>query len=325
MAQPHRLSSNEVAALVGGLMNMDQDDSSNEDGKDVRSYEFGTDDLSLMGDYYALRMINERFCRIARSVFLPMLRIQPRISAFPPEVKRFEEYVDGLENFVSLTISRIDELRGNSLTVLHPSFVSLLTDSYFGGKVRDIATNRNEFTATESRVIELVTDGLNQALEMAWRDLVHLTFRAQNREENLQFASFVDNDDMIINCSFLVQLPSADPAMLDILYPLQVLKPIASQLRSRMTTETLNADESWQHKLTEALMDVPLDVRVQLAEPTVKLGRLIGIKPDTVVPVELKPDLHMIVADHPMFNVELGAVGPKSAVSVVEERRIGDK
>ena len=51
---------------------------------DVRTFQFGQDDLSLMGDYYALRLINERFARLARSVFLPMLRVQPRITPFPP-------------------------------------------------------------------------------------------------------------------------------------------------------------------------------------------------------------------------------------------------
>ena len=44
--------------------------------KDVRPFQFGSDDLSLLGDYYALRMINERFARMARQVFLPMLRMQ---------------------------------------------------------------------------------------------------------------------------------------------------------------------------------------------------------------------------------------------------------
>ena len=39
------------------------------DDSNIRPFKFGSDDLSLMGDYYALRMINERFARFARSVF----------------------------------------------------------------------------------------------------------------------------------------------------------------------------------------------------------------------------------------------------------------
>ena len=49
------------------------------DSSEIHAFQFGEDDLSLMGDYYALRLINERFARISRGVFLPMLRVQPRI------------------------------------------------------------------------------------------------------------------------------------------------------------------------------------------------------------------------------------------------------
>ena len=87
----------------------------------IQKFNFGSDDLSLLGDYYALRLINERFARTVRGVFLPLLRVQPRISSFPPEVKSFEEYSSGLDAFMSLTNSRIDELRGSMLTVLPPS------------------------------------------------------------------------------------------------------------------------------------------------------------------------------------------------------------
>ena len=59
-----------------------------------------------MGDYYALRLINERFARMVRGIFLPMLRLQPKINPFPPEVKTYDEYSAGLENFMSLTTSR---------------------------------------------------------------------------------------------------------------------------------------------------------------------------------------------------------------------------
>ena len=68
-----KLSSEEVEALMDGLKSSAHDvlaDVSN--SADVRTFQFGQDDLSLMGDYYALRLINERFARLARSVFLPI-------------------------------------------------------------------------------------------------------------------------------------------------------------------------------------------------------------------------------------------------------------
>ena len=83
MASTRKLSSDEVNALIEGLSEDSSDTSvASTEHKDVRPFQFGSDDLSLLGDYYALRMINERFARMARQVFLFMLRIQPRISSF---------------------------------------------------------------------------------------------------------------------------------------------------------------------------------------------------------------------------------------------------
>ena len=229
-----KLTSDEVNALMEGLQDSPQGlniDVSSSD--DVRPFAFGEDDLSLMGDYYALRQVNERFARQARAVFLPMLRIQPRITSFAPEVKTFDEYCASIDAFMNLNISRIEELRGAFLLAIPPKFISTLTASYYGGNINSGGGSRNEFTSTEERVIELVSDGLNQALMMSWRDLMPVTLIEQGREINTQFASVVDGSELVIICSFVIQLPGAGSDTLDLVYPLQTLKPIASQLRSR--------------------------------------------------------------------------------------------
>lgn len=318
---PTKLSAGEVAALVGGLMDMGMDDGSD---VEVRAYKFGENDLSILGDYYALRMINERFCRIARSVFLPMLRIQPRISAFPPEMKTFDDYSDELENFVSLTISRIEELRGQQMIVMPPSFVSILTDSYYGGSIHSKPTSakRNEFTSTELRVIEIVTEGLNRALEMAWKDLTSVSFTPQSHDENLQFATFVDADDMVVNCSFMVQLPNSDHANFDILYPLQTLKPLAGQLRSRMQSDLVDDDMTWRDRLERAVMEVPLEVTARLATPEVALGDLMAAKSGQTMPVKLRPTPSMLVDGQKLFDVDFGTVGGKTAMKLIREHEL---
>lgn len=320
-ATPRKLSAKEVAALVGGLMDGGGDFGTSASGAEVRPYVFGSNDLSALGDYHALRMINERFCRIARSVFLPMLRIQPRLSAFPPEVRSYDDYRNSQDNFVSLTNTRIDELRGNHLIVIPPAFISLLTDAYYGGSIRHVKSQRNEFTATEQRVIEIVTDRLNQALQLAWRDLMVLTLSVNSREENMQFAAFVDGEDMIVNCSFMVQLPNTEPASFDILYPLQTLKPIGSLLRSRMQSDSLDDDQSWRDRLERAVMSVPLQVAARLCEPDIPLRQLTQLKEGDVVPATLSDTVQVLVEGRPMFLATPGEVAGKSALSVT--RRLG--
>lgn len=325
MTSSRKLSTEEVSALIEGLDERGPQGSAPIDlaeSVDVRPFSFGSDDLSVLGDYYALRMINERFARHSRATFLPMLRIQPRISSFPPEVKTFDEYCEGIEGFMSLTTVRIDELRGSMMMTMAPSFISILTNSYYGGNVISIDSKKSEFTATEERVIELVTNGLCRTLETSWRDLMRVNMHEIGREVNPQFASFVDGGDLVIICSFVVQLPNFDPATFDIIYPLQTLKPIASQLRSRVQSEIAEEDASWRDRLEHAVLSIPLHLSAQLGTPTVPLTKLIYLQPGDVVPMTLNDNVELFLEEQPFYEGEMGEVGGQAAINLLRRMEL---
>ena len=316
-----KLSQDEVDALIRSLDNEEGVISSKNivTDKDVREFAFGSDDLSLLGDYYALRVINERFARLARSVFQPMLRVQPRISAAMPAVMTFDEYCADAPPLMSLTTSRIDELRGSKMMVIRPDFISALTNAYYGGNLGVKHQPRPDFTATETRVIEIVTNGLNQMLLFAWQDLMPLTFSDEAREENLQFASFVDGAETVIVCNFSVQLPQSEPASIDILYPLQTLKPIAAQLRSRMQSEVIDDDMTWRERLERAVMQIRLPINAQLSKPKVSLRKLLEIESGDVFPIQIREGLGILVQGQKMFNADIGTVGGISAITITRK------
>jgi flagellar motor switch protein FliM len=313
-----KLTSEEVDALMDGLQGSDYEVQADvADSSEVRSFQFGEDDLSLMGDYYALRLINERFARHARSVFLPMLRLQPRISPFPPEVKTFDEYCEGIENFMNLNISRMEELRGPMLLTLGPKFISTLTASFYGGSIHQPDQKRTEFTSTEERVIELVYEGLSECLSAAWTDLMPVALTYQGREVNPQFASFVDGGELVIICAFLIQLPNGDSVNMDVVYPLQTLKPIASQLRSRMQSDTSD-DVSWRERMEHAILNIPLNVTAFLGEPVMSMGQLIRLQSGDVVPIQVNEGIELRVENNPIFLADIGEVSGQAAISLTK-------
>jgi len=313
-----KLTSEEVDALMEGLQASDYEVQADvADSSDVRAFQFGQDDLSLMGDYYALRLINERFARHARGVFLPMLRLQPRISPFPPEVKTFDEYCEGIDNFMNLNISRMEELRGPMLLTLGPKFISTLTASFYGGSIYQPDPKRTEFTNTEERVIELVHEGLSECLSVAWTDLMPITLSHQGREVNPQFASFVDGSELVIICAFLIQLPNGESVNMDVVYPLQTLKPIATQLRSRMQSDT-NDDVSWRERMEHAILNVPLNVTAFLGKPVMSMGQLIRLQTGDVVPIQVNEGIELRVEDNPIFLADIGEVSGQAAVSLTK-------
>ena len=312
-----KLSSDEVSALMDGLQSGELTSNSGiNNDVEVSDFTFGSDNLELLGDYYALRLINERFARLVRSIFLPMIRIQPKINPFPPEVKTYDEYSAGLNSFMSLTTSRIDELRGSMLLVLEPSFVSVLTNCYYGGKLANFPSTKSEFTATEDRIIEIVSDGITQCLQNAWKDLMPITIKHQSREINPQFATLVEASDSVIICSFVVQLPNIDSASFDIIYPLQTLKPIASLLRSRIQSDVIDDDTSWNERLEKSIMHVPLPISAILSEPSVSLSELIRFKEGDIVNLPPVDGVDFFVKDKLLFKAEIGETNSQVAVSL---------
>ena len=283
---------------------------------EVTDFTFGSDNLELLGDYYALRLINERFARLVRSIFLPMIRIQPKINPFPPEVKTYDEYSAGLNSFMSLTTSRIDELRGSMLLVLEPSFISVLTNCYYGGKLANFPSTKAEFTATEERIIEIVSDGIGQCLQNAWKDLMPITIRHQAREVNPQFATLVESTDSVIICSFVVQLPNIDSASFDVIYPLQTLKPIASLLRSRVQSDVIDDDTSWRDRLEKSVLNVPLPISAILSEPSISLSKLVKLKKGDVMNLPPIDGVDFFVDDKLLFKSEIGETNGQAAVSL---------
>ena len=322
MVEPSRkLSSEEVNALMEGLKSGDLSASTTiKDGKEIeyKTFQFGSDDLSLLGDYYALRLINERFARTVRSVFLPLLRVQPRISSFPPEVKSYEEYSSGLDAFMSMTNSRIDELRGSMLTVLPPNFVNLCTSSRYGGKLEVSETNRTEFTSTEEKIIEVVNEGIAKVLEQSWKDLTPITIKFHSREQNPQFAAFVESSDLIIVCSFVMQLPKVDSMSFDIVYPLQTHKPVSSLLRSRVQSDVVESNLSWRDKLEKAVLEVPLKVQSNLSEPVVSMSKLLRIKEGDTLNINVDDTVDFYVSNQKYFKAEMGEVKGNASVKLTK-------
>ncbi|MEK9850736.1 MAG: FliM/FliN family flagellar motor switch protein, partial [Candidatus Puniceispirillum sp.] len=202
------------------------------------------------------------------------------------------------------------------MLVLHPSFISTLTNSFYGGRISSLKARRNEFTTTEERVIELVSDGLNDALEEAWRDLTKITIHTSGREVNPQFASFVDGSDLVIICSFVVQLPNVEAATFDILYPLQTLKPIASQLRSRVQSDQIDDDKSWRERLEQAVLNVPLKLVARLGQPTVSMSKLINLKLNDSFPMQINDEVDLLLENNLIFKGEIGTLNGQAAIKL---------
>ena len=227
-----------------------------------------------------------------------------------------DEYSSSLDSFMSLSTYRIEELRGSLLVVFSPAFISILTNAYYGGNIEVLKTSRQEFTATEERIIEMVNVDLMKQLKLSWKDLTPINFSKLGREMNPQFTNFVDASDLVIICSFVVQLPGVDAANFDVLYPLQTLKPIASLLRSRVQSDIVEDDVSWKDKLESAILEIPLDLKATLSQPLVNMAKLLRVSVGDTIQIPISDKIDVYVEEIKMFNGDLGEYKGNAAVNI---------
>ena len=122
----------------------------------------------------------------------------------------------------------------------------------------------------------------------------------------------------MVICSFVVQLPGAGSDTVDIVYPLQTLKPIASQLRSRVQSDSSQENFSWQEMLEKVILNVPLNISALLGEPTMSVGNMTRLKTGDVLPIMVKDSVTVKVEDQIFYTGEIGELAGKAAINLLK-------
>ena len=160
-------------------------------------------------------------------------------------------------------------------------------------------------------------EGATKTLSEAWKEVYEANFDVMASEMNPAFLSFIEGNEQIVICSFVVQLPFAKSATIELVYPLQMLKLIAPLLRSKVQRVGENRDENWAARLREAIMEIPLVIAPRVAEPTVDLTQLLRLRAGAVINIEPFNDVPVYIEGHSLFNGRIGEKDGKMAVSIV--------
>jgi flagellar motor switch protein FliM len=286
----------------------------------VTPHVFGVASPQLSGELGALAILHERFARALRRALLPLLRFQPRVALGPITSQPYDDYVGALrQGLACFNIVRVERLRGNILVAVAPELVSALVDGFFGGQGRAAGRAGTEFTPTEERVIQRLVEGMCLGLGRAWEDVAPLRFAFAGTESNAQLAIFLEQDDAVLVCPFEVGLGEGD-CRIDILYPIQLLKPVLPALRSKVQTERVAASADWRERLTAAVLDLPLELRAVVAEPVASVRLLARLAPGELIPMQPAGELRLMVGEVAIGTGIPGEVGGRAAVRL--ERRL---
>ena len=100
------------------------------------------------------------------------------------------------------------------------------------------------------------------------------------------------------------------------IYPLQILKPIASQLCSRVQSDKLDDDQTWREQMEKAVLDIPLKIKAKLSEPKLSMKTLINLKQGDVFPIQIGEGVEILMDEELLFKGEIGEVSGQAAINL---------
>lgn len=274
--------------------------------------------LHPFGDLHTLQHLSARLARSLRVQFENYGRGETRAWAEPLEVVRFVDYRatrnDRLTAWVQLGMNGTP-----ALLVLDGGFVLELLDQFFGGTGVAPAELPREFTpAAEALVARIATDA-SAALESAWEPVSRASFSPGRCEHQSAHVAGIEGEEPVIVTRFGLARGKSEPVFLDILYPVQTLKPHGAGLTTKVVAKPAETDAEWTNALGRAAMTVRLPVRSVLAEPVVSLARLMALQPGDVIPIPMPQDVPVVVGGE---RFGAGTVGSSNGHAAIRLTRI---
>jgi flagellar motor switch protein FliM len=286
----------------------------------AKSYDLASEDSGLVAHLGALEMISDRFSRLFRVTLSGMLQYQPKIRVAELRVESFQDYRKQLKIPLSLNIIKLEGLRGNALIVIQPQIIFNSLDRFFGGggKSRTTVEGMREFTPTESRVIQMIVQGVFGDLKKSWDPVYKLDFEHVNSEINPQFAQIVDDSDLVIISDFEIEMANDISGTIQVVYPFGAMKPIRHLLKNQVQADYADErDRAWKRQLKDCVKDVELDLKSDLAYPRISLLDLMNLKVGDIIPIKMPDTVVVQVEGVPTYEGIYGTVNGHAAIRLL--------
>ncbi len=323
MAGQDILSQDEIDALLHGVESGDvetEDVYRLHDGV-PRPVDLAAHEKIVRGRMPTLEMINNRFCRNFRVSLFGLLRRAVEVSFQGVRVMKFSEYMHGLAVPTSLNMVKLAPLSGTGLLVLDARLVFALVENFFGGDGRThTRIEGREFSAMESRVIQLALERCFTDLQEAWAPVLDLSFDYVSSEVNPQFANIVSPTEIVVVSSFSLDLDGMG-GEIHLTLPYSMVEPIRELLDAGVQSDRDLRDDRWGRSIRREMEQAEVELHADLLETEISLAELLGIKAGDIIPVDLPEKVILCAEGVELFTGQVGIANGNNAIRI--EARVG--
>ncbi|CAM3112289.1 flagellar protein [Legionella steigerwaltii] len=285
---------------------------------DVTTLNFAAQERIVKGKLPVLDRIYDRAVRLFASDVYNVTGKDFEIKQDPLLIIKHRDFMESLPNPSLMCIFKFKPLRGKGIILFDSTFVYDLVDYYFGGSSQFFAQkDRTDFTATELRVMDVITKKLIANLTQAWKPIIQLDISKFNDETNPQLVNIAEPEEMLLVARFSMDFGKEMGTFYFIL-PYSMVEPIKEQLELGASRPDDEIDPNWVKSLKEELMNVEVTVSSAMAETTSTLGAVMSWQIGDFIPMEMKEEVTLDIEGVPGFTATQGTANDKRAVKIIK-------
>jgi flagellar motor switch protein FliM len=272
------LAQDEVDALLRGLSGGEiEAEKEPEDDDGIVAFDLSNNDRIIRGRMPVLEIINDRFARLCTNAMSNAVRKRVEINPISIDMTKFSDFMRSLAVPTSISIYKMEPLRGTALLIVDARLVFALVENIFGGQSSQPKIEGRDFTRIEQAIVEKVVHLVLKNMDEAWQPVHEVTFELVRSEINPQFASIVPPSDVVVIITFEVELETA-LGQLQICLPYATIEPIRSKLLASFQTERLEVDHAWVARLTERILESPVELKITFGNTTITGNQLLKLR-----------------------------------------------
>ncbi|KTD58988.1 flagellar motor switch protein FliM [Legionella shakespearei] len=284
----------------------------------VKTLSFTGQERIVKGQLPVLDKIYDRVIRNFTTDIYQLTAKDFEIKQDPLLFVKHREFMGNLPNPSLMSIYKFKPLRGKAIILFDSTFVYDLVDYYFGGSSQFYAQkDKTDFTATELRVMDVVTKKLITNLVHAWEPIIHLDILKVNEETNPQLVNIAEPEEMLLVARFSLNFGKETGTFYFIL-PYSMVEPIKQQLELGASRPDDEIDPNWIKSLREELMDVELTISAAMAQTMSTLGKVMSWQAGDFIPMEMSEIVTLDIEGTPSFTATLGSANEKRALKIIK-------
>jgi flagellar motor switch protein FliM len=251
---------------------------------DVQTYDFKRPERVSKDQMRALEALHEGFGRNFGAAISGYLRTIIEVSVAHIEQLTYSEFIHSLPNPTCFNLLKAEQLDGQLCLEISPLIIYPIVDRLLGGSNAELFIPQRPLTQIEQRLVQRITDRATHHLSEAWSNLTPVTFRVDDFESNPQLVQIVPPNETVVVIGFELKMGNRAGTM-SLCIPYNVIEPIMGMLAAQnwFSYQRKGSQEDHLRKLTKNISNAPVQMRVFLAQTTIRLNDLLAMQPGDLI------------------------------------------